>query len=80
MEKILGAEEERRSRQVSPKARGLAQYGGPPGWLVERDPAGCDFVRDGRSMPPALTDHTTCRGVGEPITTIICATSDSPIE
>jgi hypothetical protein len=28
---------------VSPKARGLAQHGGPPGWLEESDPAGCDF-------------------------------------
>jgi hypothetical protein len=36
--------------------RGLAQYGGPPGWLEEIDPAGFDFVRDGRSMPHALTD------------------------
>jgi hypothetical protein len=26
-------------------------------------PTGCDFVRDGRSMPPALTDHTTCPGL-----------------
>jgi hypothetical protein len=39
-------------------ARGLAQHGGPPGWLEESDPAGCDFVCDGRSMPPALMDHT----------------------
>jgi hypothetical protein len=39
-----------------PKARGLAQHGGPPGWLEESDPAGCD----GRPMPPALTDYTTC--------------------
>ncbi len=35
-------------------ARGLAQHGGPSGWLEESDRAGCDFVRDGRSMPPAL--------------------------
>ena len=42
----------------------MAQHGGPPGWLEESDPAGCDFVRDGRSMPPALTDHTTCPGLG----------------
>jgi hypothetical protein len=42
---------------MRPKARGLAQHGGPPGWLEECDPAGCDLVRDGRSMPPALTDH-----------------------
>ncbi len=41
---------------MRPKARILAQHGGPPGWLEESDPAGCD----GRSMPPALTDHTTC--------------------
>ncbi len=39
---------------MRPMARGLAQHGGPPGWLEESDPAGCDFVRDGRSMPPAL--------------------------
>ncbi len=38
------------------KARGLAQHdgppqhGGPPGWLEESDPVGCDFVRDGRSI------------------------------
>ncbi len=25
-----------------------------PGWLEESDPAGCDFVRDGRSIPPAF--------------------------
>jgi hypothetical protein len=40
---------------VRPKGRGLAHHGGPPGWLEESDRAGCDFVRDGRSMPPALT-------------------------
>jgi hypothetical protein len=34
---------------MRPKARGLAQHGGLPGWLKESDPAGCDFVRDGRS-------------------------------
>ncbi len=48
-----------------PKARGLAQHGGPPGWLEESDTArGCDFVRDGRSMPPALMEHSTCPGLG----------------
>ena len=48
------------------KARGLAEHGGPPGWLEESEPAGCDFVRDGRSMPPALglTDQITCPGQG----------------
>jgi hypothetical protein len=34
---------------MRPKARGLAQHGGLPGWLEESDPAGCDFVLDGRS-------------------------------
>ncbi len=29
------------------KARGLVQHGGPPGWLEESDPAGCDlYVMD----------------------------------
>jgi len=36
------------SSTMRPKTRGLAQHGGPPGWLEESDPAGCDFVRDGR--------------------------------
>ncbi len=45
------------------------QRAGParrPAWLAgeESDPTGCDFVRDGRSMPPALTEHTTCPGLG----------------
>ncbi len=43
-----------------PKARGLVQHGGP---LKESDPARCDFVRDGRSLPPALTDCTACPGL-----------------
>jgi hypothetical protein len=51
-------------RPTKLKARGLAQYGGPPGRLMESDPAGRDFVRDGRSMPPALTDHSTYPGLG----------------
>ncbi len=46
---------------MRPKARVLAQHGGPPGCrLEESDQAECDFVHDGRSMPPALTDRTTC--------------------
>jgi hypothetical protein len=44
------------SGRMRPKARGLARHGDPPGWLEENDPAGCVFVRDERSMPPALTD------------------------
>jgi hypothetical protein len=49
---------------MMPKATGLVQHGGPPGWLEESEPTGCDFVRDGRSMPPALTDYTICPGLG----------------
>jgi hypothetical protein len=49
---------------VRPKARGLTQHDCPPGWLEKSDPAGCDFERDGRYMPPALTDHTTCPVLG----------------
>ncbi len=51
------------SRLMRPKARELAQHGGPPGWLEESDPGRCDFVRVGRSMPPVLTDATTCPGI-----------------
>ncbi len=29
---------------MTPKARGLVQFGGPPNWLEESDLAGCDFV------------------------------------
>jgi hypothetical protein len=28
---------------MRPKARGLALYGSPPGWLEENDPAGVIF-------------------------------------
>jgi hypothetical protein len=38
---------------MRPKARGLAQHGGPPSWLEENDPAGVIFVRDG-------TVHAAC--------------------
>ncbi len=49
---------------MRPKVRELGQLGGPLGWLEESDPAGCDFVHDGQSMPQALTDHTACPGLG----------------
>jgi hypothetical protein len=49
---------------MRPKARGLAQNAGPPGWLEKSDPAGRDFISDGRSISPALTDHTACLGLG----------------
>ncbi len=55
---------------MRPKARGQAQHGGPPGWLEESDPAGCDFVCDGRALPYStgvdltgaaqLTDSSCC--------------------
>ncbi len=51
-----------RCQPMRPKARGLAQHDGPLGWLEESDPAGGDFERDGRSLPPSLTDHTICSG------------------
>jgi hypothetical protein len=53
------------SRPMRSKARRLVQHGGPPGWLEESDPAaGSDFVHDRRSLPPALTDHIACPGLG----------------
>ena len=42
---------------MRPEARGMAQHGVPPGWLEESDPAGCDFVRDGLSMPRLPWPH-----------------------
>jgi hypothetical protein len=44
------------------KARGQAQHGGPPGWLEESDPGGCDFVRVGRSHdgPYRLLELLSC--------------------
>ncbi len=36
-----------------PNARGRVQNGGPPGWLEESDPAGCDlYVMDGPCRLP----------------------------
>jgi hypothetical protein len=48
---------------MRPKARGLVQHGGPPGWLEESDTAGVIlYVMDGpytaclyRAVPVALT-------------------------
>jgi len=49
---------------MRPKARRLA------GWrrATQHCQQGVIFVCDGRSMPPAFTDHTTCPGLGLPIT------------
>jgi hypothetical protein len=60
----VGVNQQVQELAMRPTARGLAQHGGPNDWLEESDPEGCDFVRDGQSMPPALTDHTTCSGLG----------------
>jgi hypothetical protein len=38
---------------MSPRASGLAQHGGSPGWLEESDPTGVIFVR--MAVPPAFT-------------------------
>ncbi len=52
-------------KPMRPKARRQTQQGGRPGWLEESDQAGCDSVRDERSMPPALTHRTAgpCLGL-----------------
>jgi len=40
---------------MRPKARGLAQHGGPPGWLEESDQAGVIlYVMDGRYRLPSI--------------------------
>jgi hypothetical protein len=45
---------------MRPKARGLTQHGGPPGWLEESDSAGAIlFVMDGPYTLPFLY-HTGC--------------------
>ena len=36
---------------MRPKARGLAQHGGPPGWLEESDSAGVILYVIGRAVP-----------------------------
>jgi hypothetical protein len=38
---------------MSPRARGLDQQGGPPGWLEESDPAGVIFLPP--AVPPAFS-------------------------
>ena len=35
--------------------RGLAKHGSPSFWLAESDPDRCNFVRDGRAIPPAFS-------------------------
>ncbi len=50
---------------MRPKAKELAQHDGPLGRLEENETAGCDFVRDGRSMPPTLTDRLPQSGAAK---------------
>ncbi len=38
-----------------PKARGLAQHGGPPGWLEESNQAGVILYVIARAVPPAFS-------------------------
>ena len=58
---------------MRPKARGLAQHGGPPGWLEESDPADVIlYVIDEpyrlplqyRTVPVALTGAAQLRAEG----------------
>jgi hypothetical protein len=37
---LVEGEVGRREGPMRPKARGMVQHGGPPGWLEESDPAG----------------------------------------
>jgi hypothetical protein len=52
--------------QMGQKARGLAQLGGPPGWLEESNPAGLILcVMEGPyPVPVALTGTAQLRAVG----------------
>jgi hypothetical protein len=53
------------SSEAEGDSRWLAQHGGLPGWLNESDPCSkSNFVRDERSIPPALTDETAYLGLG----------------
>jgi hypothetical protein len=55
---------------MRPKARGLAQHGGPPGWQEESDPAGVIlYMIDGPyclscTVPVALTGAAQLRADG----------------
>jgi hypothetical protein len=52
---------------MRPKARGLAQHGGPPGRLEESDPAGVIlYVMDGRTACLFHTGAAQLRADGIP--------------
>jgi hypothetical protein len=63
--------------KMRPKGRWLAQHGDLPCWLEESDPAGCDFVHDGRSMPAGMTRETERGGPCRPIETEVNRDSGS---
>jgi hypothetical protein len=47
---------------LRPKARGLAQHDGPPGWLEESDPAGVFlYVMDAKGVHALLYPYRTGR-------------------
>ncbi len=49
----------RREGPMRPKTRGLNHHGGPPGWLVENDPAGVIlYVMDGPSYRTGCPDRS----------------------
>ncbi len=55
----------RPSRLERPKARGLTQHGGPPGWLVESDPADVIlFASLFRTVSVALPEAAQLRADG----------------
>ncbi len=51
---------------MRPKARGLAQHGGPPGWVEESDLAGLILsVMDGPNRPPYRTVPVALTGAAQ---------------
>jgi hypothetical protein len=50
---------------MSPRARGLAQHDGPPGWLEDSDPAGVIFVR--MAVSPAFSVPYSCELMEFPV-------------
>ncbi len=51
-------------QKMRPKAREVAQHGGPPGWLEESDPAGVIlYMMDGLYLLPFRTIPVALRGL-----------------
>jgi hypothetical protein len=56
-----------RSKHRKPKPRRLAQHSGPPGWLEESGPAGCNFVCEWRTILFApVCEAAQLRASGKP--------------